>query len=271
MSRQINDADPNVFGDGYKPQRESPPVEVIGGVLDEADLGGVTKHSGATNHDAGAGTYDMSVTADQLLNTYFSEDNGASYKKVSIDGLVGATPAATTAAELAALLAANAVFDKYIAASDNGGTLRLNARMPSSRFKMYFTGAAAAKLAGVFTTAVAPGSAVGGADQAGGAFEFTVQDQEGNVLSNKKVFLSALDASGVVIATTALGLMSLGQLLDTEAGGNDGVEMLSDADGKVSGYVADTAAEDVYVTARVGSNTAALAVLSQGQKKVTFV
>ncbi len=268
---QITQAFGSPFKGGYAPGvdvQENTPVGAVASLGDDTG----TINTGATAHDAAAGTYNFTAAADRMLNVFFSVDNGASYKKATITGIVGAAPATTSAAEVAALLMANGTFSRSILAANAAGTLRLTAKMPSARFKMYFTGTAAAKLAGVFTTAIAPGSAVTGANVAGKALEFTVTDQRGIVLADFPVFVTGriTTVGGTVSATCNYGLISKGSIIAAAEGGNSAVPMLTDKDGKVAFYVADTAAEVLQTVVVPGHATAPLAVLCQGAGKVTF-
>lgn len=219
----------------------------------------------------GAGPYNLTSTANRALNVYFSQDNGSTYKRISFTGIVGPTPAATTSAQIAALLNANVLFANFFTAVDNAGTLTITRKLPSARFKVYFTGTLAAVLGVDFTTAIAPGSALAGGTNAGLPFEFTVQDQEGNALANVPVYLSCYDdAAGTnILATTGLGLFSKGDLSGAQAQ-NTAALAMTDQDGKVAGYITDTANEIVYLHARPLNNTSRMAKVLSGQKVLTF-
>ena len=238
--------------------------------------GGINDESGATlaknvvaaNITASAGTYNLTSTANRALNVFFSQDNGSTYKKITFTGIVGVTPAATTAAEIAALLNANTVFSQFFLAINNAGTLEIQRKLPSSRFKTYFTGTLAAVLGTDFTTAIAPGSAVAAGTNAGLPFEFTMLDQIGNPIVNGDVYLYNL-VSGSASATSGIGLISKGQLIGDQAQYN-GAQMKTDLDGKIAGYVTDTANEAVVVTARPLHGTSKMAVALQGTKTLTF-
>lgn len=203
----------------------------------------------ATNHDAAAGTYNF--TGGKTLNIFVSVDNGATYKKLTQAFVAAdfATPAAATALEIATKLMANPLFAKYFTFSNNAGTLRAVAKWFSSRFKFYCTGDAATALAGVYTTAIASGSAVGGSAQAGALLEVIAEDFFGNPVPFAKIFATSYK-SGAVDNSGSFGGPTKGEQISNSS--HEAVEFRADAEGKLSLYMVNSAAETVNATFEPG-------------------
>jgi hypothetical protein len=87
-----------------------------------------------------AGPYDVSTN--DTLKIFYSEDGGTVYRSVTVDGLAGADPEASTAAEIATDLNANTNFARWFTASNSSGSLRITSKALGANIKVYVTGSA---------------------------------------------------------------------------------------------------------------------------------
>lgn len=117
---------------------------------------GTTVAVAATATSGNAQTYNM--TSNNVLNLFFSEDAGVTYKPTTVT-LTGATPAAVTAAEVIALLDADPMFAQFADASLSTTSVKITMRAVGPNGKFYVTGSANTPLG---FTCVATGSAAAG-------------------------------------------------------------------------------------------------------------
>lgn len=196
---------------------------------------GTTQGVAAIATAGNAQTYNCSTN--NSLTVYISKDAGSTYFRCGPVTISGATPAATTAAEAAALLNANAMFSKYAVADVNTNALRITTRDLGLNAAFYVGGSANTPLG--FTQVSHATKAVGTGTVA--TVPVIITDTVGNPLAFAPVTLTLYAAADGDTKDATAKVNRLTQGTVVSGLNSNTVSMVADASGRITVEIADSA------------------------------